>query len=623
MFLSLFYFKVSNFTNTINMYSYDESTSTPDLCQLVSANNYDQVALMLIKDTTASCRLGPDGRSPLMVAAGMPNLDLVKVLVELGAADPNQLSYVRGDTALFFAVQARSLPIVFYLICVGGRLLKNREGTSPLDWAVDNLAPNDRLRLVLEQLQTAGIKGFGLPNRRTAVAGSLGPPPCTRHLSQAKEEDLLVGLRGFSLVDETESDLVIGGLLPYVFRGSTFSTPVITYISKKAVPELFGKRSFRSSDEEIGRRNPATESHLMNSREALYRCVIDLSQANGLILSRKASYLDPLSGVVRAPLVDVNASRNVAEYLITIVTELFQTAPPLVQKPVYVPTFGEERHADPTEPPLSSSSSTVNLKTHPPIGPYLRAVALTCSKFHKGRAMRTVPKEGIVVGVVPIRCDGVAAPSQTATADDAPATDTTTSPKGEDEYQPSLYSLGVTTGVVNPEYDHFVRFTELDDQRRQIEKEDGVFDTRRYTKEEALAIFADLEGASRTSQFPGFNFSIPVRIELHPSKSEDGLPPIPIVKVIAPPGAFFVSTPSCSVQTEGGVQVGIITTPIIRSKAVWEREYTKDPLNVFKHLLEELQSLLGREPPLRGEAAPEDQTVKKKKKKGLFGGLFK
>ena len=608
------------------MYSYDDPTSTPDLCQLVSANNYDQVTLLLIKDTTASCRLGPDGRSPLMVAAGMPNLDMVKVLVELGAADPNQLSYVRGDTALFFAVQARSLPIVFYLICVGGRLLKNREGSSPLDWAAKNLPANDRLRLVLEQLQTAGIKGFGLPNRRTAVAGSLGPPPCTRHLSETKEKELLVGLRGFSLVDETESDLVIGGLLPYVFRGTTFSTPVITYISKKAVPELFAKRSFRSSDEEIGRRNPASESHLMNSREAHYRCVIDLSQANGLILSNKAPYLDPLSGVVRAPLVDVNASRNVAEYLITVVTELFQTTPPLVQKPVYVPTFGEERHADPTEPPLSSSSSTVHLNTQPPIGHYLRAVALTCSKFHKGRAVRTVPKEGVVVGVIPIRCDGVASPSQAAVAAaDAPVARTTPTPVGEvEEYQPSLYSLGVTTGVCNPEYDHFVRFTELDDQRRKMEKEDGEFDTRRYTKDEALSIFSDMEGANHTSQFPGFNFSIPVRIELHPSESEGGLPPIPIVKVIAPPGAFFVVTPSCSVQSEGGAQVGIITTPIIRSKTTWEMEYTKDPLNVFKRLLEELQSLLGREPPLRGEAAPEDHTqVKKKKKKGLFGGLFK
>ena len=585
-----------------------------DVFRSIAECNCDEVAAILIKDPGSACVLGSDGRSPLMVAAGMSNLDLVKTLVGVGGADPNQLSYVRGDTALFFAVEARSLPVVFYLIYVGGRLLKNRNGSTPLDWARTNLPPNDRLRLILEQFQSTGLEAFGLSARHI-----LAPPSCNKFIGQPEEEALLRGLQGFSVVDETEADVVISGFLPFVFHGGEQSAPVVTYISKAAIAGIFDNCSLRSSDEEIGRRNPASLKHLTEARDAKFRCIIDMSRANGLVLSPNASYLDPITGIVMASIIETNACISVTEFLATVVAELFQTTPPLVQQ--------QPQHVDPlfAEPPLAKEAPITRATSlpRPALGIYLRAIALTCSKFHNGDALRTVPKNRSIVGVIPIKYrpqmeEGALSALSVSAGVEAPSV--------------TLRSLGVSDGVLDPHYDPQ---SELFDLRASSAAGVGLA-IPVYSKEEAISLLRDLEGKGpqtrfRVSRFPGYNFSIPVRIELGVTSGSDEPPP-PVVKVVATPESFFVPTPTCTVL-EGGLE-GVLTLTITKSKESWSGEYASDPLGVFSRLLEEVSAVLSRDPPLRidlgeesynGDAKPTDgaSPVKKKKKKGFFSKLFK
>ncbi|CCW70407.1 unnamed protein product [Phytomonas sp. Hart1] len=101
----------------------------------------------------------------------------------------------------------------------------------------------------------------------------------------------------------------IRGLLPYNFENVIYYTPVILFVDHTAMPL------------------PSSSSSQQLKR---YRALIDLQNLSAYAISRKALYIDPLSGAIIPSAQDLLVCRNLTDFVRVALIQNFERVPPMV-----------------------------------------------------------------------------------------------------------------------------------------------------------------------------------------------------------------------------------------------------------------------------------------------------
>nr|CCD17129.1 unnamed protein product [Trypanosoma congolense IL3000] len=122
------------------------------------------------------------------------------------------------------------------------------------------------------------------------------------------------------------------GLLPYNYNGTVYYTPLILLVVKLHKSDKNGSRS-ESKGSPIPSVMPGgNANHVVNdsrgSHGSPYRSIIDRKNLAGLLINRKATYIDPCSGVIIPSEADVGC-RSLKQYVKDVVLACFEHIPPL------------------------------------------------------------------------------------------------------------------------------------------------------------------------------------------------------------------------------------------------------------------------------------------------------